>query len=368
MAKMLLETRALRDALAVLTKVVPRTSNIPTIQNVRLEMNGDVTLAATDLEIGAMIRLPRLGGDGTAVAVVPAHRLAQAIRAKKAERVTLEIGADNVLRVDDSGRLVGEDPADYPTLPKLTGKPVAVFKAADFAQAVKSVVFACSTEVVRYVLTGVLVETAKKNAHLVTSDGKRLASQGLTPVRAPRECRAIFSVKLLQLAAGLAVKAGADGTVGVYLHDDELTAHLTIGDAVVYGQLMEGTFPDWQAVTPAIEDAPWTMDRAALTAALVTVLQGCSEKNMAVRFTFGDGKLTLFSRAQDVGEASAELPVEGDRELAVVFNPDFVLDYLKALPKGVERVTVNAKDKTSASVWTASDRHVYVLMPLVVQV
>jgi len=88
-----------------------------------------------------------------------------------------------------------------------------------------------------------------------------------------------------------------------------------------------------------------------------------TDKTRAVKFSLGKNRLVLFTRTQDVGEAKIEIAAEykGD-ELDIVFNPDYVADYLKVLSD--ESVEIQLKDKNSAGVFRAGKDYVYVLMPL----
>jgi DNA polymerase-3 subunit beta len=90
-----------------------------------------------------------------------------------------------------------------------------------------------------------------------------------------------------------------------------------------------------------------------------------TDKTRAVKFSLGKGRMTLFTRTADVGEAKVEIPVEykGD-ELDIVFNPDYVADYLKVLAD--ETVELHLKDKAAAGVFKAGKDYVYVLMPLTI--
>ena len=73
------------------------------------------------------------------------------------------------------------------------------------------------------------------------------------------------------------------------------------------------------------------------------------------------------TKSADVGEARATLAAHGTaEELAVVLNPNYVLDYLAALPKCVKQVVLAAKAKDCAVVWRGAAGHEYVQMPLTI--
>ena len=83
----------------------------------------------------------------------------------------------------------------------------------------------------------------------------------------------------------------------------------------------------------------------------------------AIRFSFKDGKLTLSSRSPDVGEARVEVDVtyEGG-DLDIAFNPDYLLDALRALGGG--EIKFKLKDSSSAALMDPGNNYIYIIMPV----
>lgn len=364
-----MERKALAQALRVLAAVTPRKLTIPAICAVKLHANGDVKLAATDLEYGAQASIRRMGGRGDVTLALPAARLIPLVRAGESELVELTTGPDFSVTVDGAAKITGIDPADFPTVPDLDdGELVAKIDAAALAEGFHNVDHSVSSEVVRYALTGVCLDlgTKPRKANMVSSDGKRLMRWALPDVTVRKATRIIVPCKALKTLAALAGKSGE--AAELFIHNGNATkATFRVGDSGVFTRLIEGYFPDYEAVTPALLGAPWTLDRAELSAGLDKMAPVLTDKTMAVRFTFKRGTLTLYSRTQDVGEATATMACSGrGEETDIVFNPDYVRDYLLALPKGIERVSVQVKDKTTAGLWRSTDSDKYVVMPLTI--
>lgn len=372
MNKITVERKGLRDALALLGAVAPTRTSIPALSHIKLSANGDLSLMATDLEMGAALRLPCEGGSGLLEALVPAERLARHVRGSKSSTVTLEPDG-NAVMVDGCAKMVGIDLADFPTLPEAKGEPEAVLGAAELAQAIHAVAFAVSREATRYALTGILLELKGKRVSVVASDGKRLAVQRLSPLSGKAKARPILPVKAALTLVNLCLWAGPDARVEVLIPStdrpdgkgrESVQIHFRVGNAVMYTRLIEGNFPDWKAVTPRHKGEGWTFDPKALAEALSNVRLATTERTRAVRFRLSDGRCELYVRTQDVGDARAEVAAVGNGETDLILNPDFVLDYLKALPKGTAQVTLKASGPDVGTMWHGPQGHVYVLMPL----
>ena len=384
MATVTLRRKELADALRVATRMIPRRLNIPALGGVRLTVNGAVRLSATDLEYGAVLELTRAGGEGNADMLLPAARLSAQVRAGKGETVTLESGECFTARLDGTAAVVGMDPADFPTLPAgPEGELVAALDGAELVEVLRAVEFAVSGEIVRYALTGVLMEFEKNGGRvcLVASDGKRLARWCMKgAVR--QDAQVIVPVKALDTVADLATRD--KGLVKVYVEQVKATnaetgesttpedadvtrVHFQLPKAGVFTRVVPGNFPNHWAVTPADLTCAWTMDRAALTEAVEAILPATTDKTRAVRFTRKGAEVELFAKSADVGDARAMVPVDGPAdEQCIVLNPEYVLDYLKALPRRVERVTMKLKSKDCATLWHGPKGHDYVMMPLTV--
>lgn len=372
--KVTVDRKKLQEALEIAAWVTPSKTTIPALCGVRLSVNGSGTLrlAATDMEMGVLLDLARLSGGGQFAALLPADRLARYVKLSPLDTVTIEPGEGMVVGLDGKGKLVGMDPADFPAVPRPEGKPLAEIPGEALAGAFHEVGFAVSREVTRYSLTGALLDIRKGGgARLCASDGKRLAVRTV-PAKTGGAAQMILPVPALALVSRL-VRQRGDATVEVRLPQEKndkgeaqepTKALLTVGPAMIWTRLVEGRFPDYETVVPSNVETHWTMGRKALLEALPRVEQWCGDKDRAVRFRFGQGRLELFTRSQDIGEGTETIIAEGKEPFEAVFCPDYVRDYLMALPKEREKVTIHGKDRTSAAVWTAHEGHKYVLMPL----
>jgi DNA polymerase III subunit beta len=389
MSKATVDRAALKRALGVLVKCTHRKASVPHLQHIKLEVNGDVRLTATDLEVSAVVKLPRQNRGGEFQALLPAGRLAEYVRKSKADTVTFERQDEFKTGLDGLASLVGLSTGDFPATLGEEGTLLASFKAGELAAALRVTNFAVSTEVVRYALTGVLIEVKRTGtgkgpkswgAALVASDGKRLSATRL-PVGDAHALRTIIPWKAAELLEQLTAGAGPEERVelrGTLVQATDaktgeksdtpqiVQLHFTVGGAGLFTRIVDGHFPDYAAVIPANIDKVYEVDRVTLVRELERVRQACTDKTLATRFAFADGKLTLFSKTVDVGEATAELPVKGNAPVTIVFNPEYVLDFCKAQGKKVERITLRLCDKERAGVLSGQEGNQYILMPLTI--
>ena len=365
MSTVLLERKALKEALTSVRKAVPTRTTIPIIENVRVRAsNGTVTLSATDLELSVELDLERRAGTGTFDRLIPFKRFAEHVRKGKATRVSLA-EKDGELTAVDQAVLVGADLAEWPEFTGFGQKAEYVLDAADVAAGLQAVTFAVSHEVTRYALTGVLLDFRKKFTAFVASDGKRLSFFKVPGRLTGAERKIIIPEKSAALLLRLAERAAKDGgTVKIAVDKDGVQASFEVDRARLTTKLLEGNFPDWECVVPASGGAKaFILNKTEFLEGLERIAPIAPEPTRPVRFRFGNKRLELFTRAQDIGESKTELPIGGTATGTAVYNVDYLIDFLKSLPKDWEGIRFEFRDKATAAVLEVTQEHKYVLMP-----
>ncbi len=361
----------LYEALQLAASIVPQRTTIPAIVNVKLEAKKSgkealLELSATDLEFGMKYTVPGADVKEEGTVVLPAARMLGIIR--ESGDADLSIDSDGHLAHVKAGgaafKVVGIDPADFPAIPSFDDKAALQIETGDIGEMIRKTQFAVSGEVVRYALTGQLLEVKGKDVRMVASDGKRLAfikSRASGKHEGHKDMRVIVPTKTLNLLDR--VLTDEDETVS--LNVEETQIRMRTRRAMLFSRLIDGNFPDYEAVIPGDRDKKVTLEREPFFAAVRKVALMTTDKTRAVKLEFKKGKLTLFTRTQDVGEAHVELAIDyRGEEFDAVFNPDYIVDYLKVVTD--EKVELQMKDKTSAGVFKAGKDYVYVLMPLTV--
>lgn len=361
----------LHEAFTLASSVVPQRTTIPAITNVKItakkDKKGDLLeITGTDLEYGLRYVVPGAEVKEEGTLVLPAGRVSGILRESADEEITIDADGNlaHIRTKGSSFKVVGMDPIDFPAVPGFESKGALEVDTKDLREMIRRTEFSVSTEVVRYALTGQLVEIKGKELRMVASDGKRLAftrSRSSGKAEGAKDIRAIVPSKTLNLLAR--VLTPEDETVAMQVEETQI--RFRTKRALLFSRLIEGNFPDYQAVIPDDRDKKIPIPRESLLSAVRKVALMTTDKTRAVQFQFGKGKLVLFTRTQDVGEATVEVPAEYKGEaIDIVFNPDYVIDYLKVVED--ENVELHLKDKTSAGVFRSGKDYVYVLMPLTV--
>jgi DNA polymerase-3 subunit beta len=356
-----------RDAflkgLQMVQNIVEPRQTLPILANVLLETDGDtVRLTATDLEVGARVSVPaRVAGKGAIT--VSARKLAEIVKELPA--------ADLALRVQDNAsvaikcgtasyKLVGMAPDDFPPVVPNEKATWLKVEGKTLREMLGQTSFAVSHDETRYALNGVLFALAGKDARLVATDGHRLAmarrtlgnvgaaTTGIVPRKAITEIMRVL---------------GTGEDVEIALTENQFV--LQMPNFIMTARLIEGQFPNYEAVIPKAHPGKLVISRAALTSALRRVAVMAEERNKPVKFALTPSVLKLSASSQDLGEAEETLDVDyAGAEVTIGFNSRYLLDAISPIEK--DQVIVEFKDGLSPGVIRSVEDEGYccVIMPM----
>lgn len=364
--------------------------------------HGNVTLSAANdrLHIRAvhkdglhvLLTLPVGTGGDVLTVTVHARGLLDCLRSVAGD-VTLSLNAAKVPGLvvgaaDASFTLLGQDAPNL--MPPMPDGPTLTVNGADLATLIDRVGYAMAPEGSWNKLEGMNLERAERvddTLTAVATDGNRLAWSSVPadgelafPKGAILSARAVKMLRRLPLGErvmfafthtmGERQKAGAPkGTMEPYM----ASAHVRVsGDGfLLHDRLTLVDFPDWRQVLPTTTSRTLTLDRDDFATAIKRGGRMARDRDQTVTTTINPGRLSFASRDLEVGSASASVPagVEWElRPLTIGLNRTFVLDALKAMPKGPVRVDVAGGTNPALSPLTFTSlvdgRVKGVLMPL----
>ncbi len=355
----------LLKTLQVVEHAVNERSTLPILANVLLETkDNELTLTATDLDVGIQCRLPLVTPvEGGAVAL-PARKLTTVIRELPDELVTLEAKKNHTATVNcgtSSFRIPGLPAEDFPALPLATeGESIAVSQLG-LKGLITRTSHAMSVEETRFILNGALLTTQKNDLVVVATDGRRLAVAHTAlsqPTKQPL-CAIIPAKTVRELGRLLQQDDGEEVTI-TPLKDSQVA--FRFGPVSMVTRLIEGEFPQFEKVIPPPSKRTFSCDRQRLINAVRRANLMTTATSQAILFEFGSNTLVVSKESAELGSAREELVVTYHGEpFTVAFNPEFWLDVLKTLDD--EEITVEVAGPDRPAVIRQAD-FVYLVLPM----
>lgn len=362
--KVIAQTAALQEALALAGSIVASRTPKPVLQCVKLVAADNVlTLLATDLEAGIRYQITAVQVEEDGEALIPADRLAGIVReSADEESLTIETERDtcHVRGAGSHFKIFGYDPAEYPAVADFTGTGDFQVASDGLATMIGKTLFATAKAHSHYAISGVLWEASGKKIQLVATDGHRLAmAKGSLGKAAAREVTAIVPAKLMSLIQRVA----ADGEEALEVKVEESQVLVRAARAVLVSTLVQGNFPKYSDVIPRETNKKATLDAERFEHRIRQAALLTNEESRGVRLSFQSEQVTLSSRTPETGEAEVTCPIsfEGD-PIEIGFNPAFLIDALRVVESGEVTFEMNANNKPA--VLKSGSDFLYVLMPV----
>jgi len=362
--KVIAQTAALQEALALASNIVALRTPKPVLQCVKLLARGKVlTLLATDLEAACRYLVAQVEVQEEGEALVPVQKFADIVRESVGEE-TLTIATDkDACQITGAGsrfRLLGYDPAEYPAVADFEDAGDFQVSSEVLSELIERTLFAAARAHSHYAISGVLWEASGKRLQLVATDGHRLAlAKASLSKAAARDVSAIVPAKLMNLLQR--ASAGSEETLAVKLTDSQILVRTA--RAVLVSSLVQGNFPKYADVIPKDCSRKAVLNREEFLHRIRQAALLTNEESKGVRLSFGPEQLVLTSRAPETGEAEVSMPVKFTGEaMEVAFNPAFLTDALKVVEADEATMELNAPNKPA--LLRGGSEFLYVLMPV----
>jgi DNA polymerase III subunit beta len=360
-----IQREALLKRLQHVVGVVERRQTLPVLANLLVVVDADgLSLTGTDLEVEMIARTAAedlVAGEVT----IPARKLFDICRAlPDGSRIKLEQNGERVVLSAGRSRftLATLPATEFPTIDNIELVERVSLPEATLKELMERTGFAMANQDVRYYLNGMLLDLRETALRCVATDGHRLAlaeTKIETRVSAPRQV--IVPRKGINELQGL-FEPG-DGTVDLEFARNHLRVRR--GDVTFTSKLIDGRFPDYEAVIPIGADKEVRVQRDDMRAALQRAAILSNEKYRGVKLEVSPNRLRIVAHNPEQEEAVEEIEAKtGVSDLSVGFNVNYLLDALGALAG--DEVLLCLRDGQSSCLVRKPDtdetRHV--IMPL----
>ncbi len=351
--------------LSLLAGIVPSIAIKSVLQGIKFEFSGKrLELSATDLEVFVRYYIEAIEVSGESKGMVlHASRLGNIARdwAGRDEILISISGGDCILKSKGGYFKLKSD--DVGLFPSVRADGVLGYIAVDgniLSSMISKVLYAVSTVKARSVLCGVLLWVEGDDLVLVSADGNRMSivrRKILNPENI--KINGIATAKCLSFIQKFS--AEEKGALKLGLSESQL--HVIGGRGEVISQLIDGQYPKYEEVIPKENDKKAEINKEELLAAIRMASYMTSEGYRVVKFRLTNNKLNLSSRAADVGEAEQDLNVKYEGpDFEISFNPDYVIDALKA--SDVDTVVMELGRKDGAAIFRTGHEQTNIIMPI----
>ena len=360
------------NGLAQVLNVVGSKAAMPILSNVLIEAEKDqISLTTTNLDLGIRCKIKaEVKEPGTVT--LPVKRLATIVRELPNVDVTVDSSANHQVKITSGGshfKIMGIGAEEFPKLPDSGDDKSFTLEQGELTTMLSNVAYAQSTDETRYILNGVYFNFKDGKLALVATDGRRLAlvSKEMA-VPAASAGAIILPAKtvaeiLRLLGKGDKLKIAFNERRAAFQIETGKDNSGLVDSIYLFSKVVEGNYPNYHQVIPKETHQRIKLERELFLqcvhrAALVT-----SEKSNSVKIKLSANLLEISASSPDFGESHEAMAISySGPELQVAFNPQFVMDPLRALTK--DEVFFELKDEVSPGVFKTLESFVCVIMPV----
>ncbi|MBL7944079.1 MAG: DNA polymerase III subunit beta [Flavobacteriales bacterium] len=353
--KFIVSSSALLKQLQMLSGVLNSSNTLPILDNFLFEIKKkELTISASDLETAMTTRMAIEAKDEGTIAI-PAKMLLDILKVLPDQPLTFTIDGKTygIEIASDFGKykLTGANGDDFPKAPAMEGAKSMTIQSGILAKAINKTLFAAGNDDMRPVMSGVFFEIQENSVRFVATDAHRLVRYTRKDIGSDTTAAFIVPRKPLNLLRQ------ALGTLDTQVQVDynENNALFTFDHVTLMCRLIEGKYPNYEAVIPKENPNRLTIDRADMLSSIKRVSIFANKTTHQVRLKLGGSELNLSAEDLDfANEANERLTCAYDGEdMEIGFNSKFLGDMLSNLE--AENINVEMSQPNRAGILTPAD-------------
>jgi DNA polymerase-3 subunit beta len=330
--KFIVSSSQLLKQLQVLGGVINSNNTLPILDNFLFELSeNQLKVSASDLET-TMSSVVEVESESSGAIAVSARLLLDTLKTFPNQPLTFKTEGENTIEISsDQGKYdmayFGGD--EFPKAVSLPSPSTTVIPAHILGTAISKTIFASGNDDLRPVMSGVFFQFNSQSLTFVATDAHKLVKYSRTDVTADQTAEFIMPKKPLNLLKG--VLSGSDSEVIIEYND--ANAKFTFDNVVLVCRLIDGKYPNYEAVIPKENPNKLTIDRASFLNSVKRVSIFSSKTTHQIRLKMAGTELNISAEDLDFANKADErlsCDYQGD-DMQIGFNSRFLSEMLNNL-------------------------------------
>ncbi|HAW52286.1 MAG TPA: DNA polymerase III subunit beta [Flavobacteriales bacterium] len=330
--KFIVSSSSLLKHLQLVSGVLNTSNTLPILDDFLFEAEeNSLRITASDLETTVVTTFTIESKEEGEIAI-PAKLLLDILKSFPENPLTFTIDRDNqsIEITSDYGKykLTGHEANEFPKTPEVES-PIKVKIDSDaLVEAVGKTIFATGNDELRPVMSGVYFQLDKNGTTFVATDAHKLVKYHRSDAKSEKATAFIMPKKPLNLLRTLLA-----GKEAVSVEFNETNARFKFENTILVCRLIDGKYPNYEAVIPKQNPNKLTMSRTVLLNSVKRVSIFSSKTTHQVRLKITGSELQLSAEDLDfANEATERLTCQYDGEdIEIGFNSVFLIEMLSNL-------------------------------------
>ncbi|MFZ5554202.1 MAG: DNA polymerase III subunit beta [Bacteroidota bacterium] len=328
--KFIVSSTALLKQLQSISGVLNSSNTLPILDNFLFEINKkQLTISASDLETTMITKMEVEAKEDGNIAI-PAKLLIETLKNFPELPLTFSIDTKNygIEISSDNGKfkLSGHSGDEFPKVPNIEASSKVVVPADVLQRAITKTLFATGNDDLRPVMSGVYCQLSSSEFIFVATDAHKLVRFTQKECKADKSASFILPKKPLNLLKNQLASANTDVTIEF----NQTNAMFTFDNHTLVCRLIDGKYPNYEAVIPKQNPNKLTIDRGTFLSSLKRVSVFSNKTTHQVRLKIAGSELAISAEDLDYANEAMErltCSYEGE-DMEIGFNSRFVIDML----------------------------------------
>jgi DNA polymerase III subunit beta len=354
--KFIVSSSLLLKQLQSISGVLSTNNTLPILDNFLFDLNDtQISLSASDLETTMTANIAVDMAEGKGSVAIPAKILLDTLKTFSDIPITLDVDPENfgitLIAGEGKYRLAGQNGEEYPKVPPIEGSSSLVMESDVLFHAITKTIFAASNDDLRPVMAGIFCELSPESAIFVATDAHKLVRYKRNDIQVEESASFILPKKPLNQLKHILVQ----DDLPVTIEYSNTNARFTFKNVILTCRLIEGRYPNYQAVIPASNPNRLTVERVPFLNSIRRVSIFSNQTTYQVKFKIAGSELTLSAEDLDYSnEAHERLNCHYDGlDMEIGFNSKFMLEMLNNLE--TEQVMLALSEPNRAGLITPVD-------------
>lgn len=311
-------------------------NTLPILEDFLFELAEDkqLKITASDLEttITAVVQVEMAENAGKVT--IPAKMLLEIMKTFPDIPVTVSVNQNTqeveLLAGEGKYKLIGHKSDEFPQVPEMESTESIQLNASILVNAFNKTLFATGNDELRPVMSGVLCEIKEDHISFVSTDAHKLVRYRRYDVKQNKNASFILPKKPLNHLKNIIPD---DPDIDVVFEYNPTNAQIRYDDITLVCRLIDGKYPNYEAVIPSQNPYKLVVNRKNLLNTLRRVSIFGSKSTHQVRFKITGQELTLTAEDIDYSsEAKERLTCNySGEDIEIGFNSKFMQEILNTL-------------------------------------
>ena len=327
--KFIVSSTQLLKQLQVLGGVINNSNTLPILDNFLFELSDSkLTISASDLET-TMSSTIAVESDENGSIALPARLLLDTLKTFPEQPLTFVVEDNNTVEISSNhGKyaLAYADGNEFPKAVELEDPSTTTIMGDILATAIAKTIFAAGNDDLRPVMSGVFFQFSTDNLTFVATDAHKLVRYTREDVSASQVAEFIMPKKPLNLLKG--ILAGSEDDVLVEYNDSN--AKFTFDNTVLVCRLIDGKYPNYEAVIPKENPNKLTIQRTQFLNSVKRVSIFSNKTTHQIRLKIAGAELNISAEDIDYSNKAEErlgCDYQGD-DIQIGFDSRFLSEML----------------------------------------